>query len=293
MARSPRARSSAWRLRRRTWRAGCGGRSACRSATACSFAASRTRARRLARASQQGDLIVAAAGEQVDGIDALHRALDAAVRERRPDADRGARHRGAPGRDRAGGGGRLMAGVDHAPAPPASAPVEATPERPPSDDVNSADPLDAYSRAVVGVAERLAPAVASLRVKRRTRRGRMPAGAGSGVVLTHDGFILTSAHVVAGPAHGGRAAFTDGRELRFSVRRPRPALRPRHRPHRGRRPDPGRARRRRRGCGSASSWSRSATRTASRARSRPASSRRWAAPSRPRAGRRRRGSSRT
>jgi S1-C subfamily serine protease len=45
----------------------------------------------------------------------------------------------------------------------------------------------------------------------------MPAGAGSGVVLTHDGFILTSAHVVAGSDEGGRAAFTDGRELRFSV----------------------------------------------------------------------------
>ena len=51
--RSPRARSSAWRLRRRTWRAGCGGRSACRSETACSFAASRTRARRLARGSSE------------------------------------------------------------------------------------------------------------------------------------------------------------------------------------------------------------------------------------------------
>ena len=110
-----------------------------------------------------------------------------------------------------------MAGVDHASTPAASAPVEATPKGPPDDDVNSADPLDAYSRAVVGVAERLAPAVASLRVQRRTRRGRMPVGAGSGVTLTHDGFILTAAHVVAGPATGGRAAFTDGRELPFSV----------------------------------------------------------------------------
>ena len=77
--------------------------------------------------------------------------------------------------------------------------------------------MDAYSRTVVGVAERLSPAVASLRVQRRTRGGRMPAGAGSGVVLTHDGFILTSAHVVSGADGGGRAAFTDGRELRFSV----------------------------------------------------------------------------
>lgn len=77
--------------------------------------------------------------------------------------------------------------------------------------------LDAYSRAVSGVAERLAPSVASLRVSRRTRRGRAEAGAGSGVVLTHDGFILTSAHVVAGRAANGTARFTDGRELRFEV----------------------------------------------------------------------------
>jgi S1-C subfamily serine protease len=95
--------------------------------------------------------------------------------------------------------------------PPPSAEVETERAGP------VASELDAYSRAVVGVSERLAPAVASLRVQRRTRRGRMPAGAGSGVVLTHDGFMLTSAHVVAGSASRGRAAFTDGRELRFSV----------------------------------------------------------------------------
>jgi S1-C subfamily serine protease len=45
----------------------------------------------------------------------------------------------------------------------------------------------------------------------------MPAGGGSAVVLTPDGFMLTSAHVVAGPGSGGRASFVDGRELRFSV----------------------------------------------------------------------------
>jgi S1-C subfamily serine protease len=78
------------------------------------------------------------------------------------------------------------------------------------------DALDAYSRAVSAVAERLAPSVASLQVRRRTRRGQMPAGAGSGVALTPDGFILTNAHVVAGPG-GGIARFTDGRELRFEV----------------------------------------------------------------------------
>jgi S1-C subfamily serine protease len=77
--------------------------------------------------------------------------------------------------------------------------------------------LDAYSHTVVGVAERLAPSVANLRVVRRTRRGHLPAGAGSGVVLTPDGFLLTSAHVVAGPAGRGRATFVDGRELSFAV----------------------------------------------------------------------------
>ncbi|HUO74798.1 MAG TPA: trypsin-like peptidase domain-containing protein [Solirubrobacteraceae bacterium] len=77
--------------------------------------------------------------------------------------------------------------------------------------------LDAYSRVVVDVAERLAPSVANLRVTRRTRGGHMPAGAGSAVALTPDGFLVTSAHVVAGPGRTGRAAFVDGRELSFRV----------------------------------------------------------------------------
>ena len=77
--------------------------------------------------------------------------------------------------------------------------------------------LDAYSRTVVGVAESVGPSVANLRVMRRTRGGRVPAGAGSGVVLTADGFLLTSAHVVAGRQRSGRAHFTDGRELSFEI----------------------------------------------------------------------------
>ncbi len=83
---------------------------------------------------------------------------------------------------------------------------------PPSDE----EALDAYSRAVSGVAERLSPSVASLRVQRRGRRGRVQVGAGSGIAITHDGFLLTSAHVV-GSGDGGSARFTDGRELRFTV----------------------------------------------------------------------------
>ena len=70
-----------------------------------------------------------------------------------------------------------------------------------------AEALDAYSRTVAGVAERLSPSVAHLRVTRQTRRGRIPSGAGSAVVLTPDGFLLTSAHVVSGQHRQGHAAF--------------------------------------------------------------------------------------
>src|ERR1700746_624540 len=80
-----------------------------------------------------------------------------------------------------------------------------------------AEALDAYSQVVVRVAERLAPSVANLRVTRRSRVGALPAGAGSAGALTPDGFLLTSAHVVSGPGRSGRAAFVDGRELRFEV----------------------------------------------------------------------------
>src|ERR1700758_4526960 len=77
--------------------------------------------------------------------------------------------------------------------------------------------LDAYSRVVVDVAERVSPSVGSLRVMRRGRGGRVPAGAGSAVALTPDGFLLTSAHVVSGPGRSGRVAFVDGRELGFET----------------------------------------------------------------------------
>ena len=77
--------------------------------------------------------------------------------------------------------------------------------------------LDAYSRVVSGVAERLAPSVANLRITRRTRAGAMPSGGGSAVVLTSDGFLLSNAHVVVGRGAAGNAAFVDGREFRFDV----------------------------------------------------------------------------
>jgi S1-C subfamily serine protease len=77
-------------------------------------------------------------------------------------------------------------------------------------------PLDAYSRVVTAVARRLSPSVANLRVSRRVGRGRRLEGGGSGVVITPDGFVLTSAHVVEGTDRGV-ASFVDGRELSVAV----------------------------------------------------------------------------
>jgi serine protease Do len=91
------------------------------------------------------------------------------------------------------------------------------PGRPPSDGRPSADEaLDAYSRVVTAVARDLAPSVANLRVTRRLRGGRTAMGGGSAVVITPDGFLVTSAHVVEGSRSGG-ASFVDGREMRFTV----------------------------------------------------------------------------
>src|SRR3954447_17429762 len=74
--------------------------------------------------------------------------------------------------------------------------------------VTDETPLDAYSRIVVDVAERLGPSVANLRVGRR--------GAGSGVVITPDGFMLTNAHVV-GSGTRVTASFTSGLTTNASV----------------------------------------------------------------------------
>src|SRR5919109_1126433 len=79
-----------------------------------------------------------------------------------------------------------------------------------------AEALDAYSRAVVSVAERLSPSVANLRVSRRFR-GRRLDGGGSAVVITPDGFMLTSAHVISRSEKRVRASFVDGRELAAEV----------------------------------------------------------------------------
>ncbi|HEY1356144.1 MAG TPA: trypsin-like peptidase domain-containing protein [Solirubrobacterales bacterium] len=87
----------------------------------------------------------------------------------------------------------------------------------PENQLPDAEAFDAYSRTVSGVAERLGPSVAHLAVRRKTGRGRRMAGAGSGVAISSDGFMLSAAHVVAGTEGKGTASFPDGREFGFEV----------------------------------------------------------------------------
>jgi len=75
--------------------------------------------------------------------------------------------------------------------------------------------LDAYSVAVSTAAERLIPSVASLRVNRQMGPWS-GSGAGSAVAIEPVGYLVTSAHVVAG-TDSGTATFVDGSELPFTV----------------------------------------------------------------------------
>jgi S1-C subfamily serine protease len=79
-------------------------------------------------------------------------------------------------------------------------------------DTEAAGALDAYSRIVTQVAAEMTPHVAALQVSGPGGQG----GAGSGVVFTDDGLMLTNAHVVTG-ATGGRAVFSDGSETAIDV----------------------------------------------------------------------------
>jgi S1-C subfamily serine protease len=63
-------------------------------------------------------------------------------------------------------------------------------------DGSDVETLDAYSRAVIQVVEKVGPAVAAIKLRRRGGPVQLGEGAGSGLVIAPDGFILTNAHVV-------------------------------------------------------------------------------------------------
>merc|ERR1719399_476215 len=80
---------------------------------------------------------------------------------------------------------------------------------------SDAEALDAYSQAVVGVVDTIGDAVVAINVQGAGGPGTGDS-AGSGVIISPDGFVLTNAHVV-GDAPAVNLALTDGRTLRAAV----------------------------------------------------------------------------
>jgi S1-C subfamily serine protease len=91
--------------------------------------------------------------------------------------------------------------------------ADVAPDLPEPDDLEL---LDAYSRAVIGVVERLTPSVVSIRIITANGHSATAQGAGSGLVIAPDGFIVTNHHVVE-KATAVTVVFTDGRELAARV----------------------------------------------------------------------------
>ena len=92
----------------------------------------------------------------------------------------------------------------------------AEPSAPPLPDDDDLELLDAYSRAVIGVAECMGPSVVSIRITTGNGQGGTGQGAGSGFVIAPDGFIVTNHHVIEKASNVG-VVFTDGRELSARV----------------------------------------------------------------------------
>jgi len=87
---------------------------------------------------------------------------------------------------------------------------EPRPDAAPTDP--STEPLDAYSAAVVGAVATVGPAVVSVYVGSAEQAARARGGAGSGVVVTPDGYLLTNEHVVQKVSEA-RVTFVDGRSV--------------------------------------------------------------------------------
>ena len=82
---------------------------------------------------------------------------------------------------------------------------------------SDAELLDAYSQAVINVVKNVGPAVVSINVGWRLRRmGMESGGAGSGVIIAPDGYILTNSHVVHN-ATRLEINLNDGRSLEATV----------------------------------------------------------------------------
>src|SRR5512134_1855277 len=93
--------------------------------------------------------------------------------------------------------------------------LNSVPKLPPEDPIlHPADeaPLDAYSRTVAAVVDRVGPAVVRVQGVEGRRRG----GIGSGVIIAGDGLVLTNSHVIGGTKHA-RLAFAEGGEAEAEV----------------------------------------------------------------------------
>lgn len=78
------------------------------------------------------------------------------------------------------------------------------------------DALDAYSRIVTHVAATVTKQVAAIEMSSTSSRGLVRRGAGSAVLFTDSGYLLTNAHVVSG-ATSGNAFFSDGSNSALAV----------------------------------------------------------------------------
>ena len=76
--------------------------------------------------------------------------------------------------------------------------------------------LDAYSNAVISVADKVGPAVVRVETRRDEAKGKGRGGVGSGVIISPDGLVLTNSHVVDG-VREVRLTDSEGHEMEARV----------------------------------------------------------------------------